>query len=484
MPPNSKSSSATSGKKDANSNAIKELRAILKDEVPLFACGGMIPIAESNEELTDTSSSGRKGKGKGKKKATAKTFKVDEQNTSLPVTIRWDLEENDESQAPCTKVTLPLAPGTEADIERLVQHSEPATFGRGSKDVYDESYRKALKMDTTKFSSTFDPYSLGIIDTVAQVLLPSVIDSTTHRAVRAELYKLNVYSAPSGKFKPHVDTPRSSSQFGSLVVCLPVDHEGGQLQVRHKGSEMTFDWSTSGNGKKQAGVYWAAFYSDCEHEVLEVTSGHRLTLTYNLYAVRGAGRLTGVSPTLDPTQLPLFQAIKNIVGQDPFNGQGGTLGFWCSHAYAYNNKSEAPMPDTLKGIDAVLWESLQSLKLHPRIAPVLTRDDMEDLQDYYEYYERDDDSDTDEDENKTSPAAKRRKTQRPPEMPSKWVIGRDFQLHVDTSMEVEGTEEYNKLYQSWGETVPYGTIKWLTDDDQNELQMVYVAVTNTHGSSL
>jgi hypothetical protein len=29
------------------------------------------------------------------------------------------------------------------------------------------------------------------------------------------------------------DTPRSDDQFGSLVVCLPVPHTGGDLLIRH-----------------------------------------------------------------------------------------------------------------------------------------------------------------------------------------------------------------------------------------------------------
>lgn len=85
---------------------------------------------------------------------------------------------------------------------------------------------------------------------------------------------------------------------------------------------MTFDWSANQNNFDHHRIRWAAFYSDCEHEVLEVTRGHRLTLTYNLYAVRGAGRLTGVSPTLNPVYLPLFQTLKKIQSQDPFGGQG------------------------------------------------------------------------------------------------------------------------------------------------------------------
>ena len=39
-------------------------------------------------------------------------------------------------------------------------------------------------------------------------------------SIRAELYKLNVYST-GGHFKAHVDTPRSKEMFGSLVVFLP-----------------------------------------------------------------------------------------------------------------------------------------------------------------------------------------------------------------------------------------------------------------------
>lgn len=92
-------------------------------------------------------------------------------------------------------------------------------------------------------------------------------DSPTHRSVHAELYKLNVYAGPTGMFKSHVDTPRSEAQFGSLVVCLPTPHEGGQLHVRHKGQEMVFDWSTSNDNNADANVanaiQWAAFCKSC-----------------------------------------------------------------------------------------------------------------------------------------------------------------------------------------------------------------------------
>ncbi len=122
---------------------------------------------------------------------------------------------------------------------------------------------------------------------------------------------MQVYSGPSGKFKSHVDTPRSPDQFGSLVVCLPLGHQGGALEVRHKEKTVVFDWSKA-KGDKDF-VHWAAFYSDCEHEVLEVTQGHRLTLTYNLYCVRGNGQLGGHCRALDPTKLPLYKTIYDLV---------------------------------------------------------------------------------------------------------------------------------------------------------------------------
>jgi hypothetical protein len=131
-----------------------------------------------------------------------------------------------------------------------------------------------------------------------------------------------VYSGPSGKFKRHVDTPRSPHQFGSLVVCLPVEHEGGQLKVLHKGKDFTFDWSTGAADADHACIRWAAFFSDCEHEVLEVSSGHRVTLTYNLYAVRGHGSLGGNCPTLDTSHLPLYHSVDALLRDKRFMEHG------------------------------------------------------------------------------------------------------------------------------------------------------------------
>ncbi len=313
--------------------ALDELKKILAEEKHLYACGGRIPIATPTVESEG--------------EASPSTSFSTRPRQSAPVTIRWDmsgLSHADDSLCR-RKVTLPATQKADRDaLSGLIKDCQPATFGLKGQDVYDETYRKALKMNPDAFCSTFDPYSTGIIDIVAQMLLPSFGHSTTRRAVDAKLYKLNVsglvepfrftdstdcglfslqiYSGPSGMFKAHVDTPRSPTQFGSLVVCLPVEHRGGQLKVRHQGEETTFDWSMLADRDKTMHIEWAAFYSDCEHEVMHVSSGNRLTLTYNLFAVHGAGRLTGNSLTLDPTRLPLYHAIERMVNQDPFSGNG------------------------------------------------------------------------------------------------------------------------------------------------------------------
>ncbi|KAL2022244.1 hypothetical protein VTK56DRAFT_5854 [Thermocarpiscus australiensis] len=344
----------------ADSPLFKELRDSVAEETKsfTFTCGGTIPIVSNLPES-------------GAAAADAEELRS---TSCLPIDLRWDAKDPSvESRR--TKITFPLEPGTQGNLEQLIQDMAPATFGLDGKDVYDESYRKAMKMDPSRFSSTFNPYELGIVDAVAQALLPSLRHARQTRAVKAELYKLNMYSGPSGKFKAHVDTPRSPAQFGSLVVCLPLDFKGGALEVRHKGKAVTFDWSNSNGGsggKTTPSICWAAFYSDCEHEIFEVTEGHRLTLTYNLYSVRGNGQLGGNYPWLDPTKLPLYKTIYDLVRDEDGWAEGGYIGYNCSHVYPHTNTSKLNflVPDNLKGADMLMYEIFTSLGLTVRFRPV------------------------------------------------------------------------------------------------------------------
>lgn len=47
-------------------------------------------------------------------------------------------------------------------------------------------------MDRSTFSVDFCPYELGIVDTIAQILLPNAGSRFGTKGVKAELYNLNV----------------------------------------------------------------------------------------------------------------------------------------------------------------------------------------------------------------------------------------------------------------------------------------------------
>ena len=58
-------------------------------------------------------------------------------------------------------------------------------------DVYDETYRKAGKLDAADFGLKFDPVQAGLLDIVHAELVEE--GRRKRLPIRAELYKLNVY---------------------------------------------------------------------------------------------------------------------------------------------------------------------------------------------------------------------------------------------------------------------------------------------------
>ncbi|KAH0420211.1 hypothetical protein CcaCcLH18_14130 [Colletotrichum camelliae] len=318
-----------------------------------FAIGGNIPIEQPQRDPSPEST-GKKAKKSEENKA-----------SSAPVILRWD---NPEEYPGPHRVSFPVTSDEDTSaFEHLLKVSEKATFGLNGRHEFDETYRKAQKLGADDFCTSFCPYETGLIDAVCQVLLPSFDTTETKRSIRAELYSINIYSGPSGKFKAHVDTPRSSYQIGSLVVCLPMKHEGGELAVRHGEITHSFDWAEK---SEESSIQWAAFYSDCEHEVFEVKSGHRVTLTYNLYATAGSGALASQSSAFTPTMLPLYHEIKAMVTSTKFQAKSRLLGVYSTYAYPHTEK-EHGLPFCLKGIDMVLYEIFKSLGLKVHLCAVL-----------------------------------------------------------------------------------------------------------------
>ena len=162
---------------------------------------------------------------------------------------------------------------SEAAMIKLLDACSVASYGYKGKNVVDKNYRNAFKLEPDHFFTNFQISSIPILQEI-QSIVPTVV------GLKAELYKLNIYGR-GGFFKAHVDTPRSGKMFGSLVVCLPTQFTGGELIVRHHKQEIKYDWSSTASDTSST-LYWAAFFSDVEHEVLPVSDGYRVTLTYNL----------------------------------------------------------------------------------------------------------------------------------------------------------------------------------------------------------
>ncbi|TDL27746.1 hypothetical protein BD410DRAFT_835057 [Rickenella mellea] len=225
---------------------------------------------------------------------------------------------------------LEWANATAVDLEQLGKLCDPATFGANQQDVLDETYRKAGKMDTDRFSLNMCPERSGL----AHVVKMGLLGLRDERSIKLEMYKLNVYGEGSF-FKAHKDTPHGDTMFGSLVIVLPSLHQGGALLLKHEGKEVTIDAAKDLDAKPPGTVAWVAFYSDVEHEVEQVVSGHRVTITYNLYFT-DSSTLPLPKELLDTENLT--EVLRQLLIDEKFLPGGGTIGFGLKHQYPLPSK--------------------------------------------------------------------------------------------------------------------------------------------------
>ncbi|KAI9655894.1 MAG: hypothetical protein M1831_004739 [Alyxoria varia] len=58
-------------------------------------------------------------------------------------------------------------------------------------------------------------------------------------SVKAEPYKLRMYGE-GAMLDPYRDTEEEPGMFATLVVCLPTEHEGGEVHVTHDSKTLVF----------------------------------------------------------------------------------------------------------------------------------------------------------------------------------------------------------------------------------------------------
>jgi predicted 2-oxoglutarate/Fe(II)-dependent dioxygenase YbiX len=161
-------------------------------------------------------------------------------------------------------------PVTPAKARKLLGLGRPARFGRGEQTLTDPDVRDTWEIPKHLVRAEWNDATLKVIlATVKEELgLPNAAELT------ADLHSLLVYET-NQHFLAHQDSEKDDSMVGTLVVTLPSSYAGGELMVGHNE-----EWKAY-RGSKTA-LSLVAFYADCRHEVLKVTSGYRITLTYNL----------------------------------------------------------------------------------------------------------------------------------------------------------------------------------------------------------
>jgi hypothetical protein len=164
-------------------------------------------------------------------------------------------------------VTFPVLP---AQARKLLGLGQPARFGRGEQTLTDLGVRDTWEIPKKLVHARWDDEALNAILTTAkdELGLPIAAELT------ADLHSLLVYE-PRQFFLAHQDSEKDDSMIGTLVVTLPSNYTGGELVVRHLDERNAYQGSTTA-------LSLVAFYADCRHEVLEVRSGYRIALTYNL----------------------------------------------------------------------------------------------------------------------------------------------------------------------------------------------------------
>ncbi|MBU1210800.1 MAG: 2OG-Fe(II) oxygenase [Alphaproteobacteria bacterium] len=197
-------------------------------------------------------------------------------------------------------IALPLLP---TQAKQLIKAATRPPYGRGADTVVDTKIRRTWQIEASRVSiggkhwaKTLD----GIVARAAEGL--GVAEPVT-----AELYKLLVYDKGSF-FVSHRDTEKSPGMFATLVLALPSQSKGGELVVHHKYREARLDLAC----EEPSEIAFAAFYADCVHEVLPVTSGCRATLVFNL--VRKAKGKAPEPPSYEAEAEKVTELLRGWVG--------------------------------------------------------------------------------------------------------------------------------------------------------------------------
>ncbi|KAL5607563.1 hypothetical protein ACKRZS_000630 [Fusarium odoratissimum] len=163
----------------------------------------------------------------------------------------------------------------EDDAQAIKSGCQQAPFDHRNRTVVDTSVRNTWELDASNFNLVnkkwFEDFSSRILRYTARGL--GLFE------LRADPHKLLLYE-PGSFLQPHKDSEKEQGMIGTLFVCLPSQHEGGDVCLSFGSQKRRL--STAENCEFDLTAM--SWYSDVTHEVERLTSGYRLVLTYKLFA--------------------------------------------------------------------------------------------------------------------------------------------------------------------------------------------------------
>lgn len=162
--------------------------------------------------------------------------------------------------------------------------------------------------------------------------------------------------------------------FGSLVIIFPTAHEGGTLRLTQKDEQWDFDAPSmlKASTPDAPCVAWVAFYSNVTHEVLPVTSGARITLTYNLYFKDAES--TAIQAARSSEADSKYATVKdNLAELVAAHDEDHLFGFGLAHEYPLSQKNLLHggtlngLERFFKGSDALIYAACEDLGLNVSI---------------------------------------------------------------------------------------------------------------------
>lgn len=244
-------------------------------------------------------------------------------------------------------IGLPLS---DRDAKELVSKCRQSPFGKGGDTIVDTEVRNSFELNPLQFTLSNPAWNV-CISALLDIVYRELALNCGRQHVVPELYKLLLYEE-GAFFRSHQDSEKTPGMFGTLVVSLPSEHQGGAVVLKHQKDEYRFDSARSST----FGTSFAAWYSDVFHEVQKVSGGYRLVLTCNL--VQKGSSVPQKAPNSDGSQR-LTQSLQTYS-----RGLEANLGGWpdflaYSLEHTYSQAGLSLM--ALKGKDYSRVESLRSV---------------------------------------------------------------------------------------------------------------------------